>query len=289
MSKGTSVLICCLHSPTILLFSYFFSTFLKRVMARERLNQGHPNFCKHPVRLTDLYRGLKTTVLIQPFLYPAQKESSLSSHSRIPTACWTHSHIQGVIVVLRCWEQWLPTLLLSLVSSNSFEGKRVPLRATVSLGSGPDDEELEESDRALSCSSRDKTIPSPCSSEESRVWAVRGQEKEGNQCLCWLVCISVCDNAKPSESCQSMWVCVYLLKEWEVTAALSEAQQQRQDVDGARRLLGLLGTRHSRVSLGHTKLLGHWGGKTNRVSAHTNLFQQYWLQTRFHLKGTESL
>lgn len=54
-----------------------------------------------------------------------------------------------------------------------------------------------------------------------------------------------------------------------MTAALSEAQQQRQDVDGARRLLGLLGTRRSSVSLGHTKLLGNWGGKTNRVSIHT--------------------
>lgn len=59
--------------------------------------------------------------------------------------------------------------MLSLVSSNSCEAKRVPLRATVSLGSGPDGEGLEESDRALSCSSRDKTIPSPCSSDESRV------------------------------------------------------------------------------------------------------------------------
>lgn len=55
----------------------------------------------------------------------------------------------------------------------------------------------------------------------------------------------------------------HLLKKRQVTAALSEAQQQRQDVDGAGRLLGLLGTRHSRVSLGHTKLLGHWGGKTH--------------------------
>lgn len=59
----------------------------------------------------------------------------------------------------------------------------------MSLGSGPDDEELEESDRALSCSSRDKTIPSPCSSDESRVLDKRGKAKEGNQCLCWFLCV----------------------------------------------------------------------------------------------------
>lgn len=41
-----------------------------------------------------------------------------------------------------------------------------------------------------------------------------------------------------------------------MAAALPEAQQQRQDVDGAGGLLGLLGAR-SGVSLGQTELLSH--------------------------------
>lgn len=49
----------------------------------------------------------------------------------------------------------------------------------------------------------------------------------------------------------------HLFKEGQVAAALSEAQQQRQDVDGAGGLLGLLGARHSRVGLGQTKFLSH--------------------------------
>lgn len=188
---------------------------------------------------------------------------SLSYYSRYQTAC---SHIQGVNLNVRFWAQQLPTLVLSLVSSNSCEGKRVPLRATVSLRSGPGGEGLEERDSALSCSSRDKTIPSPCSSDESRVWAER--KKEINACvyyaaglcayLCMWVCLFLDKTGKP---CQSMRV--YLLKKWQVTAALSEAQQQGQNVDGAGRLLGLLGTCYSRVSLGHTKLLGYWGGNTH--------------------------
>lgn len=42
-----------------------------------------------------------------------------------------------------------------------------------------------------------------------------------------------------------------------MAATLSEAQQQRQDVDGAGGLLRLLGARGSRSSLGQTKLLSH--------------------------------
>lgn len=120
---------------------------------------------------------------------------SLSYYSRYQTAC---SHIQGVNLNVRFWAQQLPTLVLSLVSSNSCEGKRVPLRATVSLRSGPGGEGLEERDSALSCSSRDKTIPSPCSSDESRVWAER--KKEINACVYYAVglCAYLC-----------MWVCVF--------------------------------------------------------------------------------
>lgn len=44
-----------------------------------------------------------------------------------------------------------------------------------------------------------------------------------------------------------------------MTAALSKAQQQRQDVDGAGGLRWLLGGGRGRVSLGHTKLLSHCG------------------------------
>lgn len=53
------------------------------------------------------------------------------------------------------------TLVLKLVSSNRCEGKRVPLSDTVALGSGPEGDGLEVMDMALSCSSRDRTIPSP--------------------------------------------------------------------------------------------------------------------------------
>lgn len=56
----------------------------------------------------------------------------------------------------------------------------------------------------------------------------------------------------------SLCDCMYLLKQREVTAALSEAQQQGQDVDGAGRLLRLLRARQSRISLGHAKLLSYW-------------------------------
>lgn len=42
-----------------------------------------------------------------------------------------------------------------------------------------------------------------------------------------------------------------------MAATLPEAQQQRQDVDGAGGLLRLLGARRSRSSLGQTKLLSH--------------------------------
>lgn len=42
-----------------------------------------------------------------------------------------------------------------------------------------------------------------------------------------------------------------------MAATLSEAQQQRQDVDGAGGLLGLLGARCSRVILGQAELLSH--------------------------------
>lgn len=42
-----------------------------------------------------------------------------------------------------------------------------------------------------------------------------------------------------------------------MAATLSEAQQQRQDVDGAGGLLRLLGARRSRSSLGQTELLSH--------------------------------
>lgn len=66
--------------------------------------------------------------------------------------------------------------MLSLVSSKISEGNWVPFRATVSLG--PDCDGVEVSDRALSCSSRDKTIPSPFSSEESRVWGGRSEEAQ---------------------------------------------------------------------------------------------------------------
>lgn len=52
---------------------------------------------------------------------------------------------------------------------------------------------------------------------------------------------------------------MYLFKKREVAAALSEAQQQREDVNGA----GCLArARPGRVSLGHTELLGHWSEKT---------------------------
>lgn len=50
---------------------------------------------------------------------------------------------------------------------------------------------------------------------------------------------------------------MHLFKEGQVAATLSEAQQQRQDVDGAGGLLRLLGARRSRSSLGQTKLLSH--------------------------------
>lgn len=49
-----------------------------------------------------------------------------------------------------------------------------------------------------------------------------------------------------------------LFQQGQVTAALTEAQQQRQDVDGAGGLGGLLGP--SGISLGQTKLLGHCEG-----------------------------
>lgn len=72
----------------------------------------------------------------------------------------------------------------------------MPFRATVSFSSGPDGEGQEESDRALSCSSRDKTIPSPCSSVESRVWGGGGGRKSapvnataGDVCMC--VCVNL--------------------------------------------------------------------------------------------------
>lgn len=55
----------------------------------------------------------------------------------------------------------LLTFVLKLVSSNRCEGKRVPLSDTVALGSGPDVEGLDVMDMALSCSSRDRRIPSP--------------------------------------------------------------------------------------------------------------------------------
>lgn len=55
----------------------------------------------------------------------------------------------------------LLTLVLELPSSNRCDGKRVPLSDTVALGSGPEGAGLEVMDMALSCSSRDRTIPSP--------------------------------------------------------------------------------------------------------------------------------
>ena len=60
------------------------------------------------------------------------------------------------------------TLVLSWVSSKRSEANRLPLRDTVALGSGP--EGSEERHRALSCSSREREIPSPCSSDGSRVF-----------------------------------------------------------------------------------------------------------------------
>lgn len=64
-----------------------------------------------------------------------------------------------------------------------------------------------------------------------------------------------------------MWEHSHLLQERQVTAALSQAQQQGQDVEGAGRLLGLLGVWQSSVSLGHTKLLGHWREDTQTYNA----------------------
>lgn len=56
----------------------------------------------------------------------------------------------------------------------------------------------------------------------------------------------------------------YLFKKREVAAALSEAQQQREDVNGA----GCLArARPGRVSLGHTELLGHWSEKSTVFSS----------------------
>lgn len=74
--------------------------------------------------------------------------------------------------------------MLPLVSSKSCEGNRVPLRATISWESGPDCDGLEVRDRALSCSSRDKTIPSPFSSEESRVCRRSRREEAQSQHKC---------------------------------------------------------------------------------------------------------
>lgn len=53
-----------------------------------------------------------------------------------------------------------------------------------------------------------------------------------------------------------------------MTAALSEAQQQGEDVDGAGRLLGLFGTRRSSFGPGHSKLLGHWRGEAQDEVRH---------------------
>lgn len=136
---------------------------------------------------------------------------------------------------------WFSTFVLSLVSSKSCEGNRVPLRATISLESGPGWEGLEVRDSALSCSSRDKTIPSPLSSEESRV--CRRRPRSAGQ-----------------QACPAQFVCTvrgHLFEEGQVAAALSEAQQQRQDVDGAGGWLGRLGAGRRRGSLGQTKLLSH--------------------------------
>lgn len=158
---------------------------------------------------------------------------------------------------------WQPTLVLSQVSSKSCEGKRVPFSATVALGSGPDGDGLEVRDRALSCSSRDKMIPSPCSSDESRVWAEGRRKEKWSECVLHSVTLCLFKYARTSEPHWSM--CENLVKQWEVTATLSEAQQQRQDVHSAGCLLGLLGARHNRITLGNTKLLSHWRGKRHTL------------------------
>lgn len=107
----------------------------------------------------------------------------------------------------------VPTFVLSLVSSKSWEENRVPLRATVSFGSGPDCDGLEVSDSALSCSSRDKTIPSPFSSEESRV--CRREEAQSKRVF---VCVCICEwGTDPHSQCGN------LFKKRQVAATLSEA------------------------------------------------------------------
>ena len=66
------------------------------------------------------------------------------------------------------------TLVLWLGSSNRQEEKRLPLRDTVSWAPGPEEEGGPvERDRALSCSSREITTPSPSSSVASRVYRER--------------------------------------------------------------------------------------------------------------------
>lgn len=83
--------------------------------------------------------------------------------------------------------------MLSLLSSKSCAGNRVPFRATISLESGPDCDGLEVRDRALSCSSRDRTIPSPFSSEESRVCRRRSRSEEAHSKLVRPArCVCVC-------------------------------------------------------------------------------------------------
>lgn len=160
------------------------------------------------------------------------------------------------------------TLVLWWVSSNRWELKRVPLRYTVSLGSGPDGEGFEVRERAFNCSSRERTIPSPCSSVKSRVW--REQSKiipsatfssqhklSGN-----FPCVpGACEQTLPQ----------YLFQKWYMTATLSEAQQERQDMDCAGRLLWL-GTGQSMVSLGHSKLLSNYSIKT-----HSKVFNQIYI------------
>lgn len=194
--------------------------------------------------------------------------SSLSS-SVLLMQVQKHRLIQDGTLVLGWWAHRQLTLVLSLVFSKSCEGKRVPFRVTVAFGSGPDDGGLEVRDSALSCSSRERTIPSPSSSDESRVWA-EDRRQEVIACARYAVC------------CWRTWVCKHLLQEWQVTAGLPEAQQQRQDVDSAGRLLGLLGTRRSRVRLGHAELLGHWGGKTHSLcNKHSQIIST---MTKFDLK-----